>query len=145
MQKINIILLFTLVFLSSSCTTIIKEPHISISRIQLDRLSFKESEASFTLNVSNPNNFAIYLSGIEYNLSLNGVNVANGENLSRITIAAGAEKTVAIPVRLHVSKLFNVIPNLWRDKQIKYDLSGKLKTPLINIPFHRTGGINVTQ
>ena len=145
MLKIKTVFLLALVFLLSSCATVVKEPQISISKIQLDHLSLRESEASFTLNVLNPNKFSIYLSGIEYGLSLNGVNVASGENSNRVTIAAGTEETVTIPVRLQVAKLFKMIPNFWRDKRVEYNLDGKLKTPLINIPFHRTGGINVSQ
>ena len=145
MQKVRTIFLLALVFLLASCASVIKEPQISVSKIKLDHLSFRESEASFTLNVSNPNNFAIYLSGIEYGLRLNGVDVASGENSDRVTIAAGTEETLTIPVRLQVAKLFKMIPNFWRDKQVRYDLDGKIKTPLISIPFHRTGGINVSQ
>ena len=146
MQKLNsFFLLLAVLFSLTACSTVIQKPQISVNKIALDRVSFRESSATFSLNVKNPNGFAIYLSGIEYALSLNGTPVAGGENSNRMKIAAGTEEVIQIPVRLQVAKLFRMIPTFLRERQVKYQLNGKVKTPLINIPFQRTGGVNVSQ
>ena len=146
MKKFNLIFLFIVIALvSSSCASIIQKPEISIDDVDLGYISFRESSATFTLNVKNPNGFAIALSGIEYALSLNGVSVAEGENADKIKIAAGSEETIEIPIHLKVGEMVKMIPTFLRERQVKYELDGKLKTPIVNIPFYRVGGVGVSE
>ena len=146
MKKLNLIFLFIIIgLITSSCASIIQKPEISINDVDLGYVSFRESSATFTLNVRNPNGFTIALSGIEYALSLNGVSVAEGENADKIKIAANSEETIEIPIRLNVGEMLKMIPTFLRERQVKYELDGKVKTPLVNIPFYRVGGIGVSE
>lgn len=146
MRKLRHILFFIIVTLVvSSCASVIQKPEISINNVDLGYVSLKESSATFTLNVRNPNGFAIYLSGIEYALSLNGISVADGENADKIKIAAKGEETIEIPIRLRVGEMVKMIPTFLRERQVKYELDGKVKTPVVNIPFYRVGGIGVSE
>lgn len=140
--------LFLFIVISSfliSCASVVERPQISIDKVELGKISLKRSSAVFTLNVKNPNRFPIYLSGIEYGLKLNGTSVAEGANSDRTTISAGSEQTIQIPVSLRVGKLMKMIPTFLGDMQFKYELDGKVKTPFINLPFHRTGGIGASE
>jgi len=146
MQIVNKVLIFiTVMLFTSSCASVIQKPEISINDVDLGYVSFKESSATFTLNVKNPNSFAIAMSGIEYALSLNGVAVADGENANKIKIAAKSEETIEIPIRLKIGEMIKMIPTFLRERQVKYELDGKVKTPLVNIPFYRVGGVGVSE
>jgi len=146
MQIVNKVLIFiTVMLFTSSCASVIQKPEISINDVDLGYVSFKESSATFTLKVKNPNGFAIALSGIEYGLSLNGVAVADGENANKIKIAAKSEETIEIPIRLKIGEMIKMIPTFLRERQVKYELDGKVKTPLVNIPFYRVGGVGVSE
>ena len=144
MKVLKLFFLFVVTALSSSCASVIQQPEISISDVDLGYVSFRESSATFTLNVKNPNAFPISLRGIEYGLSLNGVSVADGENPNKIKIAAGSAQRIQIPIRLRVGEMVKMIPTFLREKQVKYQLNGKVKTPFINIPFSRVGGVGVS-
>lgn len=144
-KLITSFLAVAIAFLLSSCASVVERPKISIDNVELGKISFKQSSAVFTLNVENPNRFPIYLSGIEYALKLNGTPVADGANSDRTTIAANSEQMIQIPVTLRAAALVKMIPTFLGDMQFKYELDGKVKTPFINLPFHRTGGIGVSE
>jgi len=56
--------------------------------------------AIFVLNITNPNSFPIPLTGFDYGLKLNGVEVANGVKEQRVTIAARQSQKLEVPLTL---------------------------------------------
>ena len=142
--KLFLVLALLLINLSACGTALIQPPKISIDNIELGELSLRKGEAVFSLTLHNPNLFPLYLYGIDYGLKLNEVAVAGGESRKNISIAAGSEQKLRIPITLSTMTLLKMIPQFLGDRQLKYELHGSVKTPIISIPFHRTGGINVS-
>jgi len=140
----SFLLLFTLLIALSGCSSVIQQPKISIDNIELGELSLRKGEAVFTLKIHNPNSFPLYLYGIDYGLKLNEVSVAGGESREKIAIAARSQQKVRIPVTLSTMTLLKMIPQFLGDRQLKYELHGSVKTPIISLPFHRIGGINIS-
>lgn len=143
--KSFLLLIIMLVGLSACSTPLIQQPKISIDNIELGELSLRKGEAVFSLNVHNPNLFPLYLYGIDYGLKLNEVSVAGGESRKSISIPAGSQQKIRIPVTLSTMTLLKMIPQFLGDRQLKYELHGSVKTPIISLPFHRIGGINVSE
>ncbi len=124
---------------------VVEQPKISIQNIGLQNVSLTQGTAVITLNVSNPNAFPIPIKGIQYGLSLNGYQVASGDQVQDQMIGARQDVPVNIPVKLNFIELAKLAPVAWRERKLQYDLSGAVKLPLISVPFQRQGGVGVQQ
>lgn len=123
----------------------VQKPNISVRYAEISKLSFTQSSATFTIRVDNPNAFPIYLSGVDYGMSLNGHLVADGSYDASTKIPAGASKRLDMPVKIRIAEILTLIPSFLSQGQVKYDLVGKVRTPLISLPFKKTGGIGVEE
>jgi LEA14-like dessication related protein len=123
----------------------IQKPKISVRHAEISRISFKESTAVFTIRVDNPNDFPIYLNGVDYGMSLNNNLVAEGSYDSKTTIPARKSKRLDMPVKIRITEIFGLIPSFIRQGQVRYTLEGTVKTPIIHLPFHKVGGLGVKE
>ncbi len=147
-KRINHLLVFTILFLSSwlsACSSsgikgIAESPTVQVHKVEMGNFSFSGGSATFILNITNPNSFPIPLTGFDYGLSLNGIEVANGIKQERLTIGAKQSQKLEVPLLLSFSNMLNMLPNLFRTRKVDYALGGKLHFPWIKIPFQRTGG-----
>jgi LEA14-like dessication related protein len=139
--------LFSTALLLQACASgipgVIEQPKISIQNISLQDISLTQGTAIVTLNVANPNAFPIPLQGIQYGLSLNGRQVASGDQVQNMNIGARQEVPINIPVKLNFSELMRLAPEALRSRSVQYDLSGAVRLPFINVPFQRQGGVGV--
>lgn len=144
LNRILIVLLSAL--LLQACTGvpgIVEQPKVSIQNVALQDISLTSGTARVTLNVSNPNAFALPIEGIEYGLRLNGTPVAGGEQIQKMHIGPRQVMPIEIPVKLNFSELLRLLPNAFREQRVQYDLSGSVRLPLIRVPFRRQGGVGV--
>lgn len=137
---------FLILFLSlclSACGTGIKgiaeTPTVQVHKVEMGNFNLNGGSAIFVLNITNPNSFPIPLTGFNYGLGINGVEVANGIKEQRITIGARQSHKLEVPLSLSFTNLLNMLPNLLRTRQANYSLGGSLHFPWIKIPFQRTG------
>ena len=150
MTKITskLILIFSL-FILTACSTgagikgIAEPPNVSVQNVQMERLNWQGGEATFTLNVSNPNAFPLPLTGFDYQLKLNDVAVANGDREESITIPARQSKQVSVPLKLSFVNIASMLPGLIRQGTMQYQLAGSVHLPWLNIPFTRSGNTNL--
>jgi len=123
----------------------IQKPKISVRHAEISRISFKESTAVFTIRVDNPNDFPIYLNGVDYGMSLNNNLVAEGSYDSKTTIPARKSKRLEMPIKIRITEIFGLIPSFIRQGQVRYTLEGTVKTPIIHLPFYQVGGLGVKE
>ncbi len=124
---------------------VVEQPKVSIQNIALQDISLTQGTAVVTLNIANPNAFPIPLQGIQYGLSLNGHQVASGDQNQGVSIGAGQEVPVNIPVKLDFMQLMQLAPEAMRARSLQYNLNGAVKLPFISVPFSRQGGVGVKQ
>ena len=138
------IVLFLSIFISACSSNGIKgiaeTPTVQVHKVEMGNFNLSGGSAIFVLNISNPNSFPIPLSGFDYGLSLNGVEVAKGLKEQRITIGAKQNQKLEVPLSLSFSNMLNMLPNLLRTRKVDYTLGGSLHFPGIKIPFQRNGG-----
>lgn len=143
----RISILFSTALLLQACASgvpgVIEQPKISIQNISLQDISLTQGTAIVTLNVANPNAFPIPLQGIQYGLSLNGRQVASGDQVQNMNIGARQEVPINIPVKLDFAELLRLAPDALRSRSVQYDLNGAVRLPFINVPFQRQGGVGV--
>lgn len=119
---------------------IAETPTVQVHKVEMGSFNLSGGSATFVLNISNPNSFPIPLTGFDYGLRLNGVEVANGIKEQRVTIGAKQSQKIEVPLSLSFSNMLNMLPNLLRSRKVDYSLGGNLHFPWIKIPFQRTGG-----
>ena len=147
MTKITSIIIFIVsVFSFSGCSSnslgikgIAEPPRVTVQDVRFENFTWQGGNAMFTLNVSNPNAFGLPLSGIDYSLSLNGVEVGKGASQQSLQIPAQQSRSVQFPLRLSFVNMATVLPGLVRQGTMQYQLRGSVQLPLFNIPFTRSG------
>lgn len=146
MNKItSILILISALFTLTACSSgagikgIAEPPVVSVQNVEMERLNWQGGEATFTLNVQNPNAFPLPISGFDYGLRLNNVTVANGDREQSMTIAARETRQVAVPLRLSFANIASMLPGLIRQGTMQYELMGSVHLPWFKIPFSRTG------
>jgi len=122
---------------------IAETPKVQVHKVELGEFNLSGGNATFILNIANPNSFPIPLTGFDYGLSLNGVQVANGIKEQRVTIGAKQSHKLKVPLRLNFSNMINMLPGLLRSRSINYSLDGSMHFPWIKIPFQRNGAATI--
>ena len=128
---------------SSGIKGLVEPPRIQVHKVEMGKFNLSGGSAIFVLDIQNPNRFPIPLSGFDYGLSLNGVQVANGVKEQRVTINPGQSHKLEVPLRLSFTNMMNMLPGLLRDKHLNYSLGGSVHLPWFNIPFQRTGSTSI--
>ena len=130
---------------SNGVKGLVERPKVSIEKVKMGKLTLSGGSANFLLKIENPNHFPIPLSGFDYGLRLNGVEVANGNREQKTTIQAGESKLVDIPIIFSFSNMISLLPNLINNRNLKYDLAGSIHFPWFNLPFSRSGGTSLSR
>ena len=124
---------------SSGIKGLAETPTVQVHKVEMGNFNLSGGSAVFVLNITNPNSFPIPLTGFDYGLQLNGVEVANGIKEQRVTIGANQSQKLEVPLTLSFTNMLNMLPNLLRTRKVNYTLGGRMHFPWIKIPFQRAG------
>lgn len=119
-------------------------PKVSIRDIAWSTVSLNEAAGVVTLNVENPNAFALNLQTLDYALSLGGVDVAKSSLAKAVAFEAnGGAGTVEIPIAFSPKSLGLGVLRMLGGNGSAYDLSGTMavKTPYgkMSLPLEAIG------
>jgi LEA14-like dessication related protein len=95
------VLLVSLVL--AACTTmkiIPEKPKVELTNVTLGKVSLTEIELFATLDVLNPNNYALDLLGIEYQVDALGMTLGKGKATDAIHLPPGEKQVVKLPLTL---------------------------------------------
>jgi|GEM_PF-1372696 len=134
--------------LSESLTPI--QPKVFIDAIEIEDATLSGLTALLTLNVENPNRFALNARGLDYAMSLAGTEILTGENTSNLSVPALGSGKIEVPVRISYSAILESIPKVMQTGVANYNFTGNIHTRLFKIPFTKTdelklpfiGGLN---
>lgn len=145
MRKILVLILMilTLGACSSVVNEFIKSPTVSIKAVNLQNLNAKEATINFSLAVKNPNAFAIKTDGLDYALVVNGIKVANGALNNKLNLGAGSTSSLQLPVSFGFSNIRHLVPQILSSRKIDYKIGGSIHTPLVNLPFSKSGKLGL--
>ncbi len=145
MMKLTIFIFGAMTLISgcSAVPNVVVPPSISVQDVSLQSLSLTQGTGLVSLNVTNPNAFPIPLESVQYNLRLNGTQVASGDQRQSMYLYPNQPTAVQIPVQLQLATLMHLAPVLWQNRAVQYQLDGAVRLPFISVPFQRQGGIGV--
>jgi len=122
----------------------VKEPNARIEKVKITGLSLKKADLLFDIAVENPNNLGIYLSGMDYDLLLNGASFLKGTKQSDLEIKANGKANIDIPLSLSYKEVRDVVKSFANLDTIPYrlDLKIGLNLPVlgtIHVPLSKSG------
>ena len=114
------------------------QPRVFVDAIEVEDASLSGLTALLTLNVENPNNFALNARGLDYTMNLAGTDILSGESSSNMSVPALGSGKIEVPVRISYASLLEVLPKVFETGVANYNFSGSIHTRLFNIPFTKT-------
>jgi LEA14-like dessication related protein len=102
--------------------TQIEKPNVRFSQVRLSDLSFDKADLMFSVEISNPNNVGINLSGFNYDFLLNENSFVSGNNSDPLQIQPNETSTIDLPVSLGFKKLYDTYNSLRNSDSVAYSL-----------------------
>lgn len=147
---------FTLILILASlsgCSSLQSQfdrPTVRLAGITLVEAGLLQQVYGVTLQVDNPNGFALPIKGVNYAVKLGGQEFASGLTPNGFSIPANGTDQVQVEVR---TNLVDSLGNLGRllsggSQKLDYELSGNIQIdlPLIGaVPFSQSGTIPLTR
>ena len=114
------------------------QPTVLVDDIEIEDASLSGLTALLTLNIDNPNKFDLNAKGLDYTMSLAGVDIISGENEQNMSVPALGRGKIEVPVRLSYKSLLETIPKIMETGVASYNFNGNIHTRLFKIPFEKT-------
>ncbi len=130
-------------------STQLQAPEVQVRNVQIGRLDLSGLELLVDLRLRNPNDLALPVTGVEYNLMLQGVKVADGRQAQSVTLPALGETDLRLGLNVNLLKTATqLVPLLLNPqaapKALDYAVDGKVKLDWWYMPaisFSRAGAV----
>ena len=142
--------LSVLVLSLAACSALgpkIEVPRLTLVRVAMTSADIFNQQFVVKLNVENPNDRELPITGIDYKLFLEGDSFAEGVSKKPFTVPAQGDIDFDMTVRTNfVSGAGRLLSRLNGRDQVNYVVEGKVLTDismLKKIPFQETGTVNI--
>ncbi|NNF15664.1 MAG: LEA type 2 family protein [Gammaproteobacteria bacterium] len=148
-RALSVLLLVTLAAGCSSLGGIVDPPKVSLANVQLLQAGLLEQRYRLTLRVQNPNSIAVPIKGIDYAITLAGVDFASGVTPNAFSVPARGEDLVGIDISTNLLESARQIYSVIRQgpESLDYSVTGNIAVdmPFVNpIPFSKSGQVSLT-
>lgn len=144
------LLILTLLITASSCSSMrpdLKAPRLALISVAMTSADIFNQQFLVRMNVENPNDRELPITGLDYKLFLEGDGFAEGALNRPFVVPANGETDFDVTVRTNfVSGLGRLLTRLNGRTQVNYAIEGKLLTDirfLKKIPFNETGSVDL--
>jgi LEA14-like dessication related protein len=142
--------LCALALVLSACSALrpdLQVPRLSLVSVAMTSADIFNQQFVVKVNVENPNDRALPITGIDYKLFLEGDSFAEGLTEKPFTVPAQGDIDFDLTVRTNfVSGAARLLSRLNGREQVNYVVEGKVLTDismLKKIPFQETGTVNI--
>ncbi|MBN2425517.1 MAG: LEA type 2 family protein [Calditrichaceae bacterium] len=102
----------------------VKVPSIKLESLSLKKMGLTSVDLEAVMNIDNPNIFGLNLDGLNYALSISGVEWISGKKSSAIALNKKADSKVAIPISLNILNMGKSVVNMIQNgNNLDYKLS----------------------
>jgi len=128
----------------SSLSGLIDKPQLSVADFKLTQANLLQQSFKIRMKVDNPNSFSIPVLGLNYGLSIAGVDITQGTTNQGVRIPANGTDYLEIDFSTNLLKTLPDLKDviLSGGKSLSYNLTGdvNLDNPIISkLPFSKTG------
>lgn len=139
-------LLSTLLLVACAGTAISpQKPEVSVVGVKPVSLSSNEQRFLFTLNIENPNAFALPVEGVDLAATFAGENVAVGRSTTEVSVPANGNAQLGIEITTQLKDMFsNFLKSLGNGNlNLDYEIAGdvKIKNLAKSFPFTSSGNL----
>jgi LEA14-like dessication related protein len=132
---------------------LLKPPAVNISSLHLQSLNITGAELELVLSINNTNNMSFFLTGMNYNLQVNGLQWISAESDTRQAVAAKSANKLAFPFRLNFLQMGQSARQLLvGDENLGYELTGNFELESnnallgrVNLPLNRSGELKINR
>ncbi len=143
-------LVFALLITASSCSSLrpeLQAPRLALISVAMTSADIFNQQFLIRVNIENPNDRDLPITGLDYKLFLEGDGFAEGMLNRPFTVPANGETDFDMTVRTNfVSGIGRLLSRLNGRTQVNYTVEGDLLTDirfLKKIPFNETGSVNL--
>lgn len=86
-----------------------RRPNVQVHAIEVQKVSLMALEMQVTVQVENPNDFALSLSRMHYNLVADDLPVAEGRHDAQVSVPAGGKSLVKLPLSVNAASLVKLV------------------------------------
>ncbi|MCG8672634.1 MAG: LEA type 2 family protein, partial [Pseudomonadales bacterium] len=142
-QRIRYLTSLMLVLLLVGCggmkdgvlSNVVQEPKVSIDKIGVSGLSANSVDLMLTMKVNNPNSYALALSGYDYDVKFNELQLVKGSTDKGFRVPAGATDRIKIPLNVAFKDVAKIYKSMGDSNQVNYDANVDLRldAPVLNL------------
>ena len=147
---LSLLLTFGLLVSLGGCSSLLtddfRDPEVRLLKVDVVKAKLLEQKFVLRFRIDNPNDMSLPIRGLNYNVKLNGVLLAEGQSDKSFTVPARGHQTFDVPVRTnlwrHLKRIVNSLED--PDEPISYQLQGEVKTGLMfgrSVHLERNGEI----
>ena len=147
--------LFTVIALLSGCSQlqldkVVKEPTLKVQNIAVSQVNLNSVGLNLTMNVANPNNYALALAGYDYRIRFNDRELIKGSTDQGFRVAANDSSQVIVPFTVGFNEVMQLFDSMGDSNTLRYEVDAdmRLDAPvlnLFNIKSHKKGEITIPQ
>ena len=119
----------------------VEPPEVYLSDIAPVEIGLFEQRLRVELRILNPNDFAREVTGLDFQLDVNGIQLARGLSNEEITVPRLGESIVSVMTSTTVLDIVRQIENLSQQQEMSYEIRGRLylgNTAVGSVPFERS-------
>ena len=123
-----------------------KSPRVSLVNIKPVQIQLLEQRYLATLRIQNPNPVALPIEGLDYSISINGADFADGVSSEGVTVPAYGEATLEVGVTSTLAALIDQLRHFdGSGGTLSYGITGTLSITGIpgGVSFKRDGEIDL--
>ena len=143
MKKHTLLFVVALLLTQTGCAM----PKVTLKNALLTSLTTKALEIGLDLNIENPNDYALPLQMVDWDLDLFRADFTTGETAFSRNIPAGRTAAVRVPIGINFQSVAIGVQNLLTKRQIPWGIAGgcSFRVPTrdpIRVGFQQQGSWN---
>ncbi|HOO41398.1 MAG TPA: LEA type 2 family protein [Syntrophales bacterium] len=143
----TIFILAALCLLCSCVGRIAEKPAFALKEVSLTLHSMKELKALLTVEVKNPNKFALNFKSLEYRFVLDQQEAGKGVYAEPFQVPASSAREITIPLTIGFDDMGTCFKSFILGKDVPYKVEGTVHLKLlwgsVKIPFAKEGHLNI--
>jgi LEA14-like dessication related protein len=128
---------------------LVEKPKVTLHSVEVTRVSFEGLSANFAFTVENPNPIGVDLSRLDYQLTIDGHELAQGHGDQTLSVPSNGTGTMVLPVSVRFVELGQAVASLLTKQTLPYTIKATLgfSTPMgtVDIPVESSGSFPVPQ
>ena len=133
----------------ASLAGLVEKPKVTLHSVEVTSASFEGLSANFAFDVDNPNPIGVDLSRLDYQLTIDGHQLAEGHGNQTLSVPSNGHGTMVLPVSVRFVELGQAVASMMTKQTVPYTIKATLgfSTPMgtVDIPVESSGTFPVPQ